>query len=47
MEAHAHLVDAVRAGASAVLAASVLHDGLSTVGQLKQDLLRAGVEVRS
>lgn len=42
-----HLVDAVRAGASAVLAASVLHDGLSTVGQLKQDLLRAGVEVRS
>ncbi|MBO86545.1 MAG: hypothetical protein CL927_14410 [Deltaproteobacteria bacterium] len=41
-----HLVDAVQAGASAVLAASVLHDGLSTVGQLKQDLLRAGVEVR-
>ena len=42
-----HLVDAVGAGASAVLAASVLHDGLSTVGQLKQDLRQAGVEVRS
>ena len=42
-----HLVEAVQAGASAVLAASVLHDGLSTVGQLKQDLRSAGMEVRS
>ncbi len=45
--AHAeHMVDAVRAGASAVLAASILHDGETTVGDLKRVLARAGILVR-
>lgn len=42
----AHMVDAVRAGASAVLAASILHDGITTVAALKDALAAAGVEVR-
>ena len=41
-----HLVEAVRAGASAVLAASILHDRVTTVGDLKRHLAAAGVEVR-
>ncbi len=45
--AHAeHMVDAVRAGASAVLAASILHDGETTVADLKRVLARAGIPVR-
>jgi len=41
-----HLVEAVRAGAAAVLAASIFHDRDTTVGQLKDALAAAGVEVR-
>jgi imidazoleglycerol phosphate synthase cyclase subunit len=41
-----HLVAAIRAGASAALIASILHDGDTTVGQLKQALARAGILVR-
>ncbi len=33
-----HMFDALQAGASAVLAATILHDGLITVGQLKAEL---------
>ena len=45
--AHAgHMVDAVRSGASAVLAASILHDGETTVGDLKRALSAAGISVR-
>lgn len=45
-DAPAHLVDAVRAGADAVLAASIFHDGDRTVGDVKLELSAAGVEVR-
>lgn len=41
-----HLVDAVTAGASAVLVASILHDGDETVAGLKADLAAAGITVR-
>ncbi|GMQ85778.1 MAG: imidazole glycerol phosphate synthase subunit HisF [Acidimicrobiia bacterium] len=41
-----HLVTAVEAGASAVLVASMLHDGDTRVGVLKSELTAAGVEVR-
>ncbi len=41
-----HLREALDAGASAVLCASILHDGEATVGSLKRDLLAAGTEVR-
>lgn len=45
--AHAlHMVEALRAGASAVLAASILHDGETTVGDLKRALHEAGIRVR-
>ncbi|MEM6787792.1 MAG: imidazole glycerol phosphate synthase subunit HisF [Myxococcota bacterium] len=45
--AHAqHLVEAARAGASALLVASILHDGDTTVGALKDALAEAGLEVR-
>jgi cyclase len=37
---------AVAAGADAVLAASVFHDGLMTIGEVKGALAEAGVEVR-
>ena len=40
------LVDALRAGADAVLCASILHDGRHTVGAIKAALARAGVNVR-
>lgn len=43
----AHLVEALGAGADAVLAASILHDGEFTVGQLKACLAEAGIEVRA
>ena len=41
-----HLVEAVRAGADAVLAASIFHDGETTVGAVKRHLRDAGIEVR-
>jgi cyclase len=41
-----HFVAAVRAGADAVLAASVFHFGVLTVGQVKAHLRSAGLEVR-
>lgn len=41
-----HLVAALRAGADAVLAASIFHDGDTSVGELKQVLAAAGLEVR-
>jgi len=41
-----HLIDALKAGANAVLAASIFHDGEYTVADLKTVLQDAGVEVR-
>ena len=41
-----HLVSALDSGASAVLVASILHDGDTTVGELKFELASAGVTVR-
>ena len=41
-----HIEQAFRAGASAALIASILHDGETTVGTLKGELLAAGREVR-
>lgn len=42
----AHFIEAFEAGASAVLAASIFHDGDTTVGQVKGELRAAGVAVR-
>jgi len=42
-----HLAEAVRAGATGLLAASIFHDAELTVGDLKRDLGSLGVEVRS
>jgi imidazoleglycerol phosphate synthase cyclase subunit len=42
----AHMAEALAAGADAVLAASILHDGHTTVGDLKRELESLGVEVR-
>jgi imidazole glycerol-phosphate synthase subunit HisF len=42
----AHFPPAVAAGADAVLAASVFHFGQLRIGQVKQELRAAGVEVR-
>jgi imidazole glycerol-phosphate synthase subunit HisF len=45
--AHAgHLADAARAGAHALLAASILHDGDITVRELKRQLATIGLTVR-
>jgi imidazoleglycerol phosphate synthase cyclase subunit len=41
-----HMVRALRAGADAVLAASIFHYGELSVGDLKAALARAGIEVR-
>ncbi|MEM7305226.1 MAG: imidazole glycerol phosphate synthase subunit HisF [Planctomycetota bacterium] len=41
-----HLAEALEAGASAVLAASILHDGDVAVSDLKRELAERGVEVR-
>jgi imidazole glycerol-phosphate synthase subunit HisF len=41
-----HMVEGVRAGASAVLAASIFHFGTYTIGQTKAHLAAAGVPVR-
>lgn len=42
----AHLIEAAEAGASALLAASILHDGDTTVAELKDAMAAAGQEVR-
>ncbi|MBN9632293.1 MAG: imidazole glycerol phosphate synthase subunit HisF [Actinobacteria bacterium] len=42
-----HFVPAIDAGADAVLAASVFHSGEMTIGDVKDELRRAGLEVRS
>lgn len=42
-----HMVEAFEAGASAVLAASIFHEGQYTVAQVKQCLSKHGVEVRT
>jgi cyclase len=42
----AHLEDALSSGATAVLIASILHDGVTTVDTLKRQLLANGTEVR-
>ncbi len=44
--APAHLVEAVRAGADAVLAASIFHDGDWTVDAVKAAMAAAGLEMR-
>lgn len=41
-----HLVEALRAGADAVLAASIFHDRDYTVADVKRELAAAGIEVR-
>lgn len=40
------LLAAVRAGADAVLAASIFHDGIASIAQVKATLRDAGIEVR-
>ncbi len=42
-----HLVDGLKAGADAVLVASILHYGTYSVAELKQHLAAAGVPVRA
>jgi len=42
----AHMIDAAGAGASALLIATILHDGHTTVGALKDALAAAGKEIR-
>ncbi|MCW5768219.1 MAG: imidazole glycerol phosphate synthase subunit HisF [Phycisphaeraceae bacterium] len=41
-----HLADAVRAGADAVLAASIFHDGITTPDAIKRELAELGLRVR-
>jgi cyclase len=41
-----HMVSAVRAGASAVLAASIFHFGEWKISEVKERLAQAGVPVR-
>jgi imidazoleglycerol phosphate synthase cyclase subunit len=41
-----HMAAAITAGADAVLAASILHDGMTTVAGLKRRLAELGAEVR-
>jgi cyclase len=41
-----HLVEGARAGADAVLAASIFHFGTFSIAQAKQSLAEAGVAVR-
>ena len=41
-----HFPPAVEAGADAVLAASVFHNGTFTIAEVKEELVRAGVIVR-
>lgn len=42
-----HLVEALRAGADAVLVASILHYGRHTIAEIKRYLAAAGIPVRS
>lgn len=42
-----HLADALRAGADAVLAATIFHDGLTTIGAIKDELAALGFTVRA
>ena len=42
-----HMTEAFEAGADAVLAASIFHDKNTTVDQIKRELARAGVEIRT
>ncbi len=41
-----HLSEAIDAGADALLAASILHDSITTIGQLKTELKQLGKRVR-
>ena len=41
-----HMTNAVRAGASAVLAATIFHDGETTVRAVKNELLQYDIKVR-
>lgn len=41
-----HLVEAMKAGADAVLAASIFHDGVYSVGDVKRVMRAAGINVR-
>lgn len=41
-----HMVSAYRAGASAALIASILHDGVTTVAELKAGIAAEGIRVR-
>lgn len=41
-----HFVEAAQAGADALLAASVFHDGIFTITDVKRALSQAGVEIR-
>ncbi|MFI4915031.1 MAG: imidazole glycerol phosphate synthase subunit HisF [Phycisphaerales bacterium JB060] len=43
----AHMAQGFKAGADAVLAASIFHDGVTSVGELKGELAAAGVPVRT
>lgn len=43
---HEHMAQGFRTGAAAALVASILHDGETTVGELKRGLLAAGIGVR-
>ena len=43
---HEHMAAAIAAGASAALVASILHDGITTVGRLKTGLADVGIWVR-
>ncbi len=42
-----HFAEAVHAGATGLLAASLFHDGDSTISKIKQELLSFGIPVRS
>ncbi|MEE2904519.1 MAG: imidazole glycerol phosphate synthase subunit HisF [Myxococcota bacterium] len=41
-----HMVDALKSGAHAVLAASIFHDGDYTVSSVKDELTKHGIEIR-
>lgn len=43
----AHLAEGLRAGADAVLAATIFHDAHTTVGAVKAELARAGLRMRA
>lgn len=42
-----HMIDALRAGADAVLAASIFHDNETTPDAIKEELAASGIEVRA